>query len=195
MKQKLIKVIQIELLAFMLAIMGTGCSSSVSTKAHTLKPELAGSVDLSKYQTATVLPFQVAEGKNINNSIGIDFSDDIVYRLQNDFGPLFKEVRKAPALGREDELVVTGTIREYKPGSQLGRAMMAGVGAAHFKGDLILKDGSDNRVLFSAPFDKLWAWGGILGMSKEIEDMVTESEATVAKTIAQAKGWKPPPKE
>jgi hypothetical protein len=63
--------------------------------------------------------------------------------------------------------------------------------AASFKGDLILKDAADNRVLFSAPFDKLWAWGGYLGASRGIEDMVTESAASVAATVARAKGWQP----
>ncbi len=74
-----------------------------------------------------------------------------------------------------NELIVTGTIRSYEPGSRFGRAMLIGLGAASFNGDLILKDGTTDTILLSAPFDKLWAWGGILGASKGIEDMVSES--------------------
>lgn len=196
MKQKLIRGIQIGLIAFTLAIMVAGCASSVSTKAHPLKPELQGSVDLSKYQTVTVLPFQSVRDKNVvDANIGMNFSNGVARRLQNDFGTLFTEVRKAPALGRQDELIVTGTISEYKPGSKLVRGMIGvGMGAAHFKGDVVLKDGADNHILFSAPFSKLWAWGGVMGASKGIEEMVSESEASVATTIAQGKGWSPPPK-
>jgi hypothetical protein len=194
MKRKLTRVIQIGLLALTLAVIGTGCASSTSTRATALKPKVGAGVDLSKYQTATVLPFQAAAGKNINDFIGVDFSNNVAHRLQSDFGPLFTQVRKAPALGREDELIITGTIREYNPGDRFARSMLIGLGAASFKGDLIMKDGADNRVLFSAPFDKLWAWGGALGASKGIEEMVAESEAAVAATIAHAKGWKPPPK-
>ncbi len=193
MKRMLIRGIQFGLLASILAVMGTGCASSTSTKATALKPEVGASVDLSKYQTATVLPF--TSDANIDPNIGEKFADEVARRLQYDFGPIFKEVRKGPQLGKEDELIVTGVIREYKPGDPFARAMMAGVGAAHFKGDLILKDGADNRVLLSAPISKLWAWGGIMGASKGIKEMVTESEAAVASTIAQAKGWKPPSKE
>jgi hypothetical protein len=117
---------------------------------------------------------------------------DVAIRLQSHFGPIFQEVRsQARPLGTNDELIVTGTIRDYRPGDRFARAMLIGMGAAKFKGDLILKDGADNRVLLSAPFDKLWAWGGWLGASKGIEDMVSESEASAAATVAQAKGWRP----
>lgn len=191
MKRTIVRAIQAGTLAFVLMVLGTGCATTSSTRAHVLKPTTGSSVDLSKYQTATVMPFEPAADKKIDASIGARFADGVFTRLQGDFGPIFKEVRKGPPLAKEDEVIVTGTIRAYQPGSRFGRAMLIGLGAASFKGDLILKDGADNRVLFSAPFDKLWAWGGILGMSKGIEDMVSESEAAVAATVAQAKGWKP----
>ena len=90
-------------------------------------------------------------------------------------------------------IIVTGTIRSYRPGSRFWRFMLIGLGSASFKGDLTLKRAQDKSVLYEAPFDKLWAWGGILGMSKGIDDMVSESEAAVANTVAQAKGWKASP--
>jgi hypothetical protein len=198
MKQKFIMGTQIVLLTLVLALIGAGCntSSTVSTKAKILKPKVGANVDLSKYQIATVQPFVQAEGikKPIEPSVGINFADGVASRLQSDFGPIFSEVRKGNAFGNADELIVTGVIREYTPGDKFARAMCAGLGAAGFKGDLILKDGATNSILFSAPFDKLWAWGGMMGASKGIEEMVTESQAAVATTVAQAKGWKPPPK-
>jgi hypothetical protein len=177
-----------------LSVFLAGCTSSLSTKAKPLKPVLGAGVDLSKYQIATVLPFVPAKDtkKIVEPSVGVNFADGIVTRLQVDFGPIFSEVRKGPALGKANELIITGIIREYTPGDKFARAMCAGLGAAGFKGDLILKDGADNRTLYSAPFNKLWAWGGIAGASKGIEEMVTESQAAVATTVAQAKGWKPP---
>jgi hypothetical protein len=47
-------------------------------------------------------------------------------------------------------------------------------------------------VLLNAPFDKLWAWGGIIGASKGMDDMVAETSASVAATVAHAKGWNGP---
>ena len=189
--KRIIQRMQAGLLACALAVLGSGCSTTTSTRAGTLKATTGAGVDLSKYQTATVLPFEPVAGKNIDGSIGAKFSDGVGTRLQRDFGPLFKEVRKGARLGKKDELIVTGTIRAYQPGDRFARSMLIGLGAASFNGDLVLKDGADNRILYSAPFDKLWAWGGMLGASKGIEDMVSESEAAVAATVAQAKGWKP----
>lgn len=183
--------IHVGLFVCALAVLGTGCATASSTQATALKPAIGAGVDLSKYEIATVLPFETAADKEINPVIGADFSEGVGARLYEDFGQLFKEVRKGPPLGKENELIVTGIIRSYRPGDRSARFMLIGLGAATFKGDLILKDGADGHVLFSAPFDKLWAWGGTLGASKGIEEMVSESEASVATTIAQARGWKP----
>jgi hypothetical protein len=193
MNRMIIRGIQATMIAGALMVLGTGCSTTSSTNAHALKPKIGAGIDLSKYQSATVMPFEPAAGKKIDASVGAKFADGVATRLQSDFGPLFREIRKGQALTNSDEVIVTGTIKAYQPGSRFGRAMLIGVGAASFKGDLILKDGTDNHVIYSAPFDKLWAWGGMLGMSKGIEDMVAESEAAVAATIAQAKGWRPSP--
>lgn len=192
MRTAIIDNVRTGLLALVLIAAATGCSTTSSTKANVLKTSVDAGVDLSGYQIATVMPFEPAADKEIDASVGIKFADGVLVRLQGDFGPIFGEVRKGPPLNRADELIVTGTIRAYKPGSRFGRAMLIGVGAASFKGDLVLKDAVDGRVLLTAPFDKLWAWGGILGATKGIEDMVAESEAAVATTIAQARGWKSP---
>ena len=57
---------------------------------------------------------------------------------------------------------------------------------------MTVRDASSGNVLLTAPFDKLWAWGGILGASKGMDDMVAETSASVASTVAHAKGWNPP---
>lgn len=196
MKSLFIGGAQFGLIVCALVALETGCSTTTttsSTQAQALKPIAGSAVDLSKYHIATVMPFEPVAGKGIDASVGFKFADDIFYRLQSDYGPIFKEVRKGPPLGTAEEVIVTGTIRDYDPGSKVARMLLIGTGAASFKGDLILRDGVDSRVLLDAPFDKLWAWGGMLGASKDIEDMVAESEAAVARTVAQAKGWKPPP--
>ena len=88
-------------------------------------------------------------------------------------------------------MIVTGTIKTYRPGSRFARYMLIGLGSAGFEGDLILKNGADNSVVLTAPFDKLWAWGGVLGASKGIEDLMAETAAAIASTVAHAKGWTP----
>ncbi len=182
-----------------LAVLGAGCATDnpamSSTRAEPLTAAVGAGVDLSRYQIATVLPIASTKS-NIDASIGASFANEVAMRLQHDYGPLFGTVRKdADPLGATNELIVTGTIRDYRPGDPFARAMLIGMGAASFKGDLILKDATDNRVLFDAPCDKLWAWGGALGASKTIDEMVKESEATAAATVARAKGWQPAPSQ
>lgn len=171
---------------------GTGCSTTNSTKASALKPVGGAKADLSAYQIATVIPFALPTERTDDPGVGARFATDIASRLKTDFGPLFKEVQlKEQAAGVPNELIVTGTIRTYKPGSRFGRAMLIGVTPAVLKADLILKDAATGRELLTAPIDKLWAWGGLAGASKGIEEMVAESAAAAARTIAESKGWTP----
>ena len=173
-------------------ILMSGCATTGSMQATPLKATVGEGVDLSRFRVATVVSFGVAEGSKIAPSIGVKFAEDIAVRLEHDFGPLFAEIRRGSPLGQEDELIVTGTITTYRPGSAFARAMLIGLGSASFEADFVLKDAKDGKVLLSAPIDKLWAWGGALGASKGIQEMEAESAAASAATVAKAKGWVPP---
>ena len=171
--------------------MGSGCASTSSMKAEPLKVEADAWADLSDFSTVTVLPFSVDE--DTDQSIGYSFSDNVAARLRTDFGQLFDEVNRAEvATGSQGELVVSGQIDKHKKGSRVARAILIGLGRASLQGSLLLSDGYTGAEVMTAPISKLWAWGGVIGASKGIEDMVAESEAAVAATIAKGKGWTPP---
>ncbi len=171
-----------------------GCGTPSSTTAKDLEILEGKDVDLSNYQTLTLVDF-VADpagtwGKGVDKSECVKFGRDVAMRLENDYGPLFSRVRvDEPPLGQADELILTGKITEYNPGSKFGRMMLIGVGAAGFKGEVYLENGATRERLLAAKIDKVWAWGGILGGSKGIEEMVIESAASAAITIAHRKGW------
>ncbi len=167
------------------------CASSQSTKAKTLKTDGA-IADVRECEHVTVAPFSVPSGGKADASTGISFSQDIAARLANDFGPIFQSVEtgRTPR-GLDRECMVSGAITKYQPGSKVARFILIGLGAASFEGTLNVVDGATNRSLMTAPFDKLWAWGGIAGASKGIEEMMKETAAAAAATIAQAKGWEP----
>ncbi len=191
MKTRLRNHLQTLALLLLTLIVAAGCASTQSTGAKPLKPTLGANVDLRKYAVATVTPFAPSPGRSVDAAVGLQFAGDIAARLQRDFGTLFRDVRTEAPLGKEDELIVTGTIKTYRPGSRFGRFMLIGVGSAGFEADLVLQDAGTKQQLLSAPINKLWAWGGMLGASKGIEDMVQESAAAAANTIARAKGWTP----
>jgi hypothetical protein len=169
----------------------TGCASPNSRKAKPLQTTVAPGVDFKAYRTATMVPFSLSDTNHADLSVGAKLSQDIGDRLKYDFGDLFAEVRHGTPLGKPDEVIISGKVTKYKPGSKTARFMLAGLGAASLEGELVIKQGDNEQVVMTAPFDKLWAWGGGAGASKGIEEMLTEVAAASAKTIAQARGVTP----
>ncbi len=94
---------------------------------------------------------------------------------------LFEQVhRGASADLGAGSLIVRGEITQYKPGSAVGRAMMAGAGSAHLDFVVHLIDGATGRELTSFDAKRTWAWGGAMGMTKGVDDM----EQNVAHELA-----------
>jgi hypothetical protein len=186
---------RLQLFSLVLALCGlslAGCATSSSTGAKPLNVTSGVPLNLGRYNIATVTPFRV-DSPNVDQSVGAKLSDDVSRRLESDFGPLFSEVRRAPApLGAEDELVISGNIQKYQPGNKIARAIFGPPAAANFDGEITVTDARDGHVLLTAPFDKFWGWAGLAGATKGIEEMSTETAAAIANTIAQAKGWRPP---
>lgn len=175
----------------LLVLLCSGCASSQSTKAKPLTLSSGVPVSLGNYRIATIEPFTVS-ATDTDPSIGAKLANNITLRLQNDFGPIFEQVRTADApLGADDEVIVTGEIRTYQPGNKVARAIFGPLGSANFDGTVIVKNGRDGHTLLAAPFNKFWGWGGLAGASKGIEDMSDETAAAIASTIARAKGWRP----
>jgi hypothetical protein len=169
----------------------TGCTTTQATKAHPLKPIYGEGVDLARFDVAIVQPFEVATAKPADAAVGATLVNAIAKRLEYDFGPLFQTVRVGQPTGDPNEVVVTGRITEYQPGSRAARLLGPGIGKAELEGELVVKDARTDQALVIAPIDKLWAWGHSIGAAKGMEDMLEESAAAAANMIARAKGWKP----
>jgi hypothetical protein len=179
------------LLLVIAAALFSGCASSNSVKAKPIDPVYATAGDLSRYTVATVVPFDYPNRKPDEPNVGSQFAENIAIRLAQDFGPLFQQVRTGAPSGEPNELIISGIIKEYEPGSRFGRALGPGITPARFKGEVIMKDGVSRNPVLIVPIEKLWAWGHAIGAGKGIEDMTNESAAAVANTIARAKGWSP----
>lgn len=168
------------------ALLCAGCASTATihnTSALKLNAPPGGAG--AAYTRLTVLPFTL--GPDVTKAepkFGENFAGDIVGRLRSDYPGLFQEVRWNKTTRVPGEAILEGTIRTYKPGSAAARSLLIGLGPSSFEGDIVLKDANDGRVLLSGPFDKLWAWGGMLGGSKTIDNMVSETAVAITKTIA-----------
>jgi hypothetical protein len=173
-----------------LALATGACTSTSSTRAKSLKTDAAQASALSDCENITVNNFTMPAKRSKDASVGVVFAQGIQARLSSDFGPLFASVVSAEQpRGLDHECVIHGNITKYKPGSRVARFILIGLGAASLEGNVTVTDGASGKVLLNAPFDKLWAWGGVMGASKGMDDMVAETSASVAATVAHAKGW------
>lgn len=195
MKKVLLVLLCRSLVVGWLSWSATGCSTTQSSAAKPVKQASLKTLDLRRFESVTVVPFTSPANKSIDPKVGENFAADIAARLRNDFGTLFREVKLGQPLSQPEELVIRGEVSKYIPGSPAARMILIGLGSAHFEATVRLADGGSGQELLAAPIDKLWAWGGVLGASKDIERMMAESAASVAATVAQGKGWAPAPKK
>lgn len=164
-----------------------GCAShTTSQNTSVLDVDIVDDAKISDYNTVSILPFTVEKGVKITNSKFIEnFSAEIYSRLRFDHSGVFQEVSLNNKKEVPGEVIVTGTIHEYEPGSATKRALLIGWGAAYFKGKIVIKDSQDGKILLSAPFDEQ-AWGG--GYSRRtFQNLVTDAAIAISKTISQ---WK-----
>ena len=80
------------------------------------------------------------------------------------------------------DLMVTTTVTRYQKGSAFARAMLAGLGQIHLDGHVVLSSVSDRVILSDFMIAKTFAWGGVYGATKSIEDI----EDVFAQGIADA---------
>ena len=172
----------------------SGCATTKSTRAEPLESTV-DIADVADCRAITVSAFTVtAENDKATEEVAAAFAADITKRLASDFGNLFDSVESAPdARGVPGECILGGTISRYDPGNRAVRlATLPGIGSVHFEGSIKLTDAVRGQELLAAPFDKLWAFSGVIGASKGIQNLVNETAAAAAATVAQGKGWKPP---
>jgi hypothetical protein len=133
-------------------------------------------VDLASYGTLFVEDFPMADPKAAERKKGY-LVESAPQRLadmvaKNVGTAAFAEVvRGTPPEAREGAVILRAKITQYKPGSETARLMIAGAGSAQLEMAAELVDAASAKSLVQLPIDRTWAWGGILGASRGIEDM------------------------
>ncbi len=181
--------------AALLILFVSGCATTQSTRAKGLK-STGDIASVSNCVHLTVISFGIPDDGKAPESVGISLAADIAGRLRIDFGSLFEDVVIAgEARGMQGECLLEGDITYYRAGSRIVRlVLIPGIGRASLEGNIRIVDAASGRELLVAPFDKLWAFSGLSGFSKGIDDMLKETAASAASTVARAKGWQPPPR-
>ena len=173
-----------------------------STGSKTAQPVMNSAdlqkLDLTPYNVATVVPFNVEPGKGIDPIHGTKFAGDVYGRLKHDFGDIFAEVRFGEPEGKTNELIVTGTIKFFSEGTGLGLLATGPsliqslpFGKANIDALLILQVGAKHQTFYTADINELWGVEEALLGAKGIDRKGREAAAAIANTIARGRGWQP----
>ena len=160
----------------------SGCAA---TPLQVVKAE-AG-VDFKRYTTLTVKDFQNGVGDALPPRILQDLPEAVVAHLNECYPKAFGKIERTAA-GSPEELVIGGTITEYREGSRFARARLIGLGSAKFATDISFLDGQSGRDLTKAKVDLLWAMGGLVGASQGIDDLIEKAGRQIADAIAERRG-------
>lgn len=104
---------------------------------------------------------------------------------------LFAAVLRKPDASPPGSLVLRGRITQYKPGNEAARLIVAGAGAAHLEMQVELASADSGTVLATLPVDRTWAFGGVLGAARGIEEMERNVAFELALYLQQGRGAPP----
>jgi hypothetical protein len=127
------------------------------------------SADLTRYSTCYVADTKTADGVVVPETWLQLTADRVASELRSK--RTFETVlREAPA--ENTDCVQVDTIYTgYRPGSRALRGLLIGLGTADLRIDVRLRDFLQGRELAKGKVHEFWGWGGLMGMSRGIEDM------------------------
>lgn len=153
-------------------------------------------VDLAPYATLFVEDFVMADpkaGERKKEYLVQSAPQRLADMVVKDVGTAaFPEVvRGTPPEPRDGAVVLRGKIKQYKPGSETARFMLAGAGSAQLEMTVELVDSRSGRTLVQLPVDRTWAWGGVLGASRGIEEMERNVAYELGLYLVRSRGATP----
>lgn len=101
---------------------------------------------------------------------------------------VFQEVRRGPAEAVPEAVVLRAKLTQYKPGSETARFLIAGAGSAQLEMEAELLDAQTGERVTRLAADRTWAWGGVLGASRGIEEMEANLAYELALYLKRSKG-------
>jgi hypothetical protein len=149
-------------------------------------------VDLARFTALVIEDFAMADPKAAQRkkdylvqSAPARLADQVAQGLP---AGLFGEVLRNPAAPPPGALVLRGRITQYKPGSETARLLVAGAGSSHLEMELELASADTGDTLVSLPVDRTWAFGGVLGASRGIEEMERNVAYELALYLQRCRG-------
>lgn len=173
-----------------LVILVAGCSSSspVSPVDNDVLQSMHGGKlcgSLKDYRVVTVMPFEAQTAAEGADQCGKVFAHYIYLNLSYDYSHVFDRIIADKPLWTDNELVISGQILRYQPGSKFARRETFGIlGTVQFDANLILTDGKTKDMICKVPISEFWGgWDDIVG----IGDLMRKDAEAVAEAIVRLK--------
>ena len=171
----------------------SGCASKQSVKAKSLKSGAAATAlaDCGNITVHRRSPCRPRKRRRLDRRV--EFAQSIERApVAATSVPLFDSVEFASAArGVDHECVIEGNITKYKHGQpRRPRHPDRPRRRPAWKATSPCEDAATGTALLNAPFDKLWAWGGIVGASKGMRGHGQGSQRLGGRHASpHAKGW------
>ena len=145
-------------------------------------PEYTGDadelIDLSKYDTVTLIAFANLTDNSEEDDAGGEFVDELKDELEDEYPDAFVNVRIAEEpLGEAGEIVVRGQVYDFSSGD--GWNPWTGRNKAKFKAEFAVEDGSTGEVLKSGQLKE--------SGYEDNDELLEECAEDLAKTLARSK--------
>lgn len=151
-------------------------------------------VDLERYdrlfvEDCTISDPEAPERKiqDLVETVPGRLADYIGYAIDRD---VFEKVERRGPKKNEDGLVLRVELTQYKPGSQVGRSLLAGTSAARLHLIVHLIDATTGDELHAFPEERNFNWGGAVG-GRSITLIEERAGAEIAAYLMLAKGLEP----
>ncbi len=144
-------------------------------------------INSKEYTTLVVGEFGNAVGDALPSRVQRDLSEAVIVHLDECYPGAFRKIARSGS-GYAEELVIRGTITEYREGNRFLRLMVAGVGSAKFAVDVSFFDGRSGQQLMLARGDWVLRVGGVAGAIVGMDEVVRSAGARIADTIAEKRG-------
>ena len=147
-----------------LVLLNTGCASTRCALKLNVPP-----ANFTKYSTCYVADAKTADGVIVPETWLRLTADRVASELRSKqtFDTVLREAPPKDA----DCVYVETVYTSYRPGSRALRGFLIGLGTADLKINVRLRDWLEAQELAEGRVHEFWGWGGLMGMSRGIEEM------------------------
>ena len=127
-------------------------------------------VDLSKYDTITLVPFTNLTDDSLDQEAGDQFVEEVYDKLEAQYPDAFETIRiESAGMGESNEVVLEGQVYDFTKG---GHAPYVGRITPRFYAEFVLKDGESGEVLKSSELKEKGEPDNVAMMRQAAEDLV-----------------------